>query len=652
MKKICASTLTLCLLLSLFLPLSVRAAAPVEYLPGVTGEMTKSSFWTDMMDEPDKIITDREEIERINAAALATKGSNMHDLKNITESFNGPERIALLKKSVEEDAKYYLGWTYNETGKKLEQEDFDVIIENCVDPDATEDMSIRYGVAVNRALLVTFPYEGQILDDPVDYDFDYQALVGIRMNEPVVIFTTSADGAFYHVYTSCCSGWVSAEDVAVCADKEEWLSAWDFPADKRLVFYGDKMYTDYSKTAPETSNRLITMATVLERMDELEPDELVINRLPLHNYAVYLPVRNEDGSYAKTPALINAKESVSEDYLPLTGRNLAKVALVSVGDAYGWGASLYNEDCTSLNRSIFCCFGLDLPRNGNWQWGLAMPKIDTTYMSTEEKLALLDNLPLGTILNFPGHQMMYLGKTEGEYYVVSTVSSIVSPNSGKRQRTRVTQINQLNIKRANGKTWIQATNRIYIPWIYLEESENDGMPAQPWYHAGTAFCIEKGLIDTCEGGYFHPGETALRSTAVEALWRVAGKPEPSEDVVGFSDVESGASYEKASLWAIETGIVNGIDRELMPNDELTREQLAVILYRFFGGESTESEELAEFEDAADVGKWAREAMEWAVCSGLMTGRDGRRIEPKSGITRAELAVVLQRACELTADKPE
>lgn len=226
-----------------------------------------------------------------------------------------------------------MGWVWDQNGKKLTQEDFDLIIANAMDPNAAEEMPVRWGIAVNRTELITFPWDGQILDDPADFDFDYQPMVGIRVNEPVAIYSTSADGKFFQVSTSCCTGWVRAEDIAVRKDKEEWLSAWDIPAEKRLVFWGDKMYTDYSKTAAETVYRLITMGSVLERMDEMDPDALVINRLPLHNYAVYLPIRNEDGSYGKTPALINARERVSEEYLPLTARNLAMVALASLGDA-------------------------------------------------------------------------------------------------------------------------------------------------------------------------------------------------------------------------------------------------------------------------------------------------------------------------------
>jgi uncharacterized protein YvpB len=184
------------------------------------------------------------------------------------------------------------------------------------------------------------------------------------------------------------------------------------------------VYTDYSKTALQTVCRLITMGTVLERMDEGDPDALVINRLPLHNYAVYLPVRNEDGSYGKTPALINARERVSEDYLPLTARNLATVALISLGDAYGWGAGLNNEDCTSLNHSIFCCFGLDMPRNGTWQQLVeSMPRIIIGNYTLEEKEALLDALPMGAqpyddengVRHGPNPEREFVGDPRSEY---------------------------------------------------------------------------------------------------------------------------------------------------------------------------------------------------------------------------------------------
>ena len=574
MKNALALLMTLCIAGSLLFPFSALAAAPVGYMPGVTEEMTEPSFWYGQTVDPDALLATAEDIARINQAAIDGAGTNRRDMKNLKETYNGITKRESLQKSTAEDVKYYLGWVWDQTGKKLTQEDFDLIIANTIDPNAAEEMPVRWGIAVNRTELLTFPWDGQILDDPVDYDFDYQPLVGIRVNEPVAIYSTSADGKYFQVSTSCCTGWVRTEDIAICKDKEEWLSAWDIPAEKRLVFWGDKMYTDYSKTALQTVCRLITMGTVLERMDEGDPDALVINRLPLHNYAVYLPVRNEDGSYGKTPALINARERVSEDYLPLTARNLAMVALTSLGDAYGWGAGLNNEDCTSLNHSIFCCFGLDLPRNGTWQWLLDFPKAEIAYYTLEEKEALLDALPMGALLNFPGHQMMYLGKTAGHYYVVSSVSSIMSPDSGKLLRTRDVQINTLDIRRASGKTWLQALNKVYIPWILLEGGAESSLCELPAYHEATAFCLEKGLMDPYPTGYFLPLRSATVGEAVQMLWRIAGKPEPDMEGEGFSDVAGGSADEKAALWAKQTGVYEGTEGAFRGSASLTAGALA------------------------------------------------------------------------------
>ncbi|MBR6029751.1 MAG: SH3 domain-containing protein [Clostridia bacterium] len=569
-KKYLALLLALCAVVPLLSPLpGLGAAAPVGYMPGVTEEMTDPAFWSELTGDPDALLATAEDIARINAAAVAGAGTNRRGMKNLKDTYNGVSRNESLQRGAQEDANYYLGWVWDQNGHKMTQEDFDVIIANCVDPNAAEEMPVRWGIAVNRTELITFPWDGQILDDPVDFDFDYQPLVGIRVNEPVAVYSTSADGKFFQVSTSCCTGWVRAEDIAICRDKQEWLSAWDIPAEKRLVFWGDKMYTDYSKTAAETVCRLITMGTVLERMDETDPDTLVINRLPLHNYAVYLPIRNEDGSYGKTPALINARERVSEDYLPLTARNLAMVALASLGDAYGWGAGLNNEDCSSLNHSIYCCFGLDLPRNGTWQWLLDFPKADISYYTLEEKETLLDALPMGALLNFPGHQMMYLGKHSGSYYVVSTVSSIMSPYSGKRQRTRDVQINTLDIRRANGKTWMQALNKVYVPWLYLNEGEEAALCELPAYHEATAFCLEKGLMDACASGYFLPLRGATVAEAVQMLWRIAGKPEADMTQEGFADVAGGSEHEKAALWAKQTGVYAGMDGAFRASAGLT-----------------------------------------------------------------------------------
>ena len=641
-KHVLSLLLSLCLCAGIF---TVSAAATgVQYFPGVTEEMTKAEFWSGMHSDSDKLLATAEEIAQYNELACQTQGTTRYDLKSMPGTFNGISRCQALQKDAQADADYYIGWTFDVKGNHLDQAYFDTIIANCADPAATEEMPVRYGIITTRALLVTFPSDEGIYDDPSDLDFDYQSLVGIRVNEPVLVYTTSADGKYYSVITSCCTGWVKVEDVAICADRDEWLSAWDIPSDKMLLFYGDKMYTDYSITAPETSHRLITMGTVLERIDDLEAGQLVANRLPVHNYAVYLPVRGDDGIYSKVPALLNAREKLSESYLPLTQANIAKVAFGALGNAYGWGAMLYNEDCTSFNRNIYACFGLNTARNTNWQWLMPIDTLSIAGWSSEEKEALLDKLPLGALLQFPGHQMMYLGKYNDNYYVYSTVSSAMNPwQDGKRQRVRTTLINTLDVKRANGNTWMQSLSGVELPWSVLAEGEESAMPAAPWYHEGVDFCIKHSLMDT-EAGYFRPNDIATRAELVATMWHCADSPDPKSDTLPFTDVPADADYMDAVLWAWENRVVMGTsDTTFSPDSGITREMLAVILYRFAGGNADEHRaDLSAFEDAGDISDWALDAVQWTVDIGLIKGTSDVTLSPGGDVTRAQLATLIMR----------
>ena len=192
LKTILALTLILCIAVSL-LP-ALANAATVGYMPGVTEEMTNPAFWSDLAGNPDALLATEEDIARINQAAIDGDGTNRGDMKRLKETYDGIAKNEALQKSAQDDADYYLGWVWDQNGKKMTQEDFDLIIANCADPNAVEEMPVRWGIAVNRTELITFPFDGQILDDPKDFDFDYQPLVGIRVNEPVAIYSTSADG--------------------------------------------------------------------------------------------------------------------------------------------------------------------------------------------------------------------------------------------------------------------------------------------------------------------------------------------------------------------------------------------------------------------------------------------------------------------------
>ncbi len=647
-KRITALMLCMTTALTLALP---AAAAETKYMPDVTAEMAHASYWADLYDDAQEIILTPEEIKAFNEDTYIASGTNVMDLRTVKDTFDGKARNEAAKKSATADAEYYFGWTYGPDGKKAEWPYYEKMIRNCVDSKAKTTMSTRYAVAVERTTLQVFPSENPVWDDPADHDFNYQYLSAVQVNDPLVIYTTSRDGKFYLARSRDCSGWIPAQDVAICRNKAEWESAWVIPEDKVLVVYGNKVYTDESYTAPETARRMLAQGTKLELVTDLEPDQLVNNRSPYHNYVVYLPVRREDGSYEKKMALLPETAKVSVGFLPLTTENISMVALQNLGDAYGWGGMMDVEDCSGLVRTIYACFGLEIGRNNNWQWKMNMEKIDMANMSVEEKCLILDEFPLGAALCFPGHETMYLGKANGKYYVISTASSVMSPDTGKRLRTRGVMINTLDVKRANGQSWLQALHMAFMPCYAKLEGKTYNFPEVQWYRDGVGYALKNSLLTTDKNGYFRPDDMASREAAVNALWRMDGRPEVAV-TENFADVSESA-YVKAICWAVENGIVCGYENgNFGPVDAITREQLVTILWQYakckgYDVSVGEDTNILSYDDAFNISEYAIPAMQWACGSGILVGGSnadgtGLVLNPKSIATRAQLSVVLMQ----------
>lgn len=616
-RKTAAVVLVFSLLLSAVQP---AFASGVTYMPDVTAEMCTADYWMNFNEDADEVILTQEEIKALNLDSHLASGTMILDLRTAKETYNGITRNASIRSSATNDAQYYYGWTYQSNGEKADWDYYQKMIDNCIDPNATEVMQVRYGIAVNRTVLQTFPSSNAILDDPKDYDFDYQYLTSICINEPMLVYNTSADGRFYMVRVSNCSGWVPARDVAICADKEEWLSAWDIPDENKLVILENSVYTASSNTHIATARRLLTQGTTLELITDWEPGQLITNRSPYHNYAVYLPVRNRYGMYEKHEALVPQNIDASIGYLPLTKRNIARVAMHNLGDAYGWGGMLNEDDCTGMTGNIYSCFGLEVARNGTWQWNMNIEKIDMTNMSLEEKCKILDQLPFGTALSLPGHQMMYLGKVDGKYYVLSTVSSIVSPDTGEVLRTRDVMINTLDVRRSNGKSWIGSLNRVFMLYYPTDTDRQFTVPSLEWYHDGVAFCMAHNILSSDIDGKFgigsvvtsqefekalammHNGEiveekedaqadklpkSITRLEAVIGLWTLEQQQNRKIDAPlvapeGFPEAMAleGDAY-KAVEWAYSEGILAGVgDGSFDLDQRITREQLAVMFYRY------------------------------------------------------------------------
>ena len=170
------------------------------------------------------------------------------------------------------------------------------------------------------------------------------------------------------------------------------------------------------------------------------------------------------------------------------------------------------------------------------------------------------------------------------------------------------------------------TNAIYAKMSTGGTGFTD-VPASHWAAGGIAYAVENGLMTGTSRTTFAPAAPTTRGMMMTILAR--------QD--GVSTSGGGTWYEKGMAWAKENGISDGS----APNGSITREQLAVMLYRASGADAG-SAELSAFADSKAVSSWAAEAMSWAVGQGVITGKKGNLLDPGGTASRAEVAVMLQR----------
>ena len=169
-----------------------------------------------------------------------------------------------------------------------------------------------------------------------------------------------------------------------------------------------------------------------------------------------------------------------------------------------------------------------------------------------------------------------------------------------------------------------------------------------WFYNDVRYVYEKGIMDGTGIDRFSPNAPLTRAMIVTILYRMAGSPSVSGSS-DFTDVAAGKWFAKAVAWAAANGIVNGYGSGLFgPNDPVTREQLAAILYRYavYGGMTavTLEENLGGFADTAQLSAYAIQAMNWAVGQGLING-SGSNLVPKAQATRAQVAAIIHRYLE-------
>ena len=244
-----------------------------------------------------------------------------------------------------------------------------------------------------------------------------------------------------------------------------------------------------------------------------------------------------------------------------------------------------------------------------------------------------------------------------------TVTITVYPNDGyERDELVVTDSRgneiDLDARSATRFTFTMPGGKVNVEASFVREGGQSqvpqttfmDVPASVWYYDAVEYVYENGLMSGVSGGRFAPNDTLTRAMLVQTLYAMEGRPAAAS--AGFADVASGDWYASAVNWAAANGVVSGVSETgFGPNNALTREQLALILYRFAqykGYDVTGTSDLAAYADGSSVSSWAAEAMGWAVDAGLISGVGGNQIAPTGTASRAQVAQILMNFCENVA----
>ena len=240
----------------------------------------------------------------------------------------------------------------------------------------------------------------------------------------------------------------------------------------------------------------------------------------------------------------------------------------------------------------------------------------------------------------------------------ATITITLSPDKGYK-------LDKLTVTDGSGKTvsTVKKSDTVYtftmpasavtvgVSYAKADETPSkttfNDVSANDWFASAVDYVTGKGMMNGTADNTFSPKANTTRGMVVTVLYRLENQP--STSAASFTDVASGAYYANAVAWANANGIVSGYGSgKFGPNDKVTREQLAAILYRYAQYKKYDvsgANSLDGYTDVQSVSSYAVPALQWANAAGVVTGKSGSKLDPKGYATRAEVAAMLMRFCE-------
>jgi hypothetical protein len=397
---------------------------PPHAVVGVRAEQLKPEFWIARDADSRQVVVDARAIAARNERLMRLDAS-VHDLEKMPATLAGADVKAWIARlSARPDERLF-----GIDGRELGAADLDALAEGLALDAVLESQPTRYGMAVKRADLRTFPSRLRAYRSPDDHDIDRFQETALFPGTPVVIAHASRDGGWWFVLSPMYAAWVEKDAIATGGAREVLAYGRKSPY---LVVTGATAKTVFTPETPEVSQLQLDMGVRVPLLADWPPSQPVNGQHPYTAHVIELPMRAADGSLRFTPALLPRSADAATDYLPLSRANLLRQGFKFLGERYGWGHSYNARDCSGFVSDVYRSFGVQLPRNTRDQAVTpAYERIEfTAGHDHERRLAVLRDLDVGDLVYIPGHVMMVIGHDNGMPYVIHDTTGIRYRDAG------------------------------------------------------------------------------------------------------------------------------------------------------------------------------------------------------------------------------
>ncbi|MFT4178605.1 MAG: SH3 domain-containing protein [Thermomonas sp.] len=392
-------------------PKSGTLPIPPSGVIGMQDAYFSPEFWVARQQAPDAVLMTADAIAARNARLLREDDS-MHDLAAMPAMLSRAQVAGWIDDLASPPSKPL----WDEAGKPVTKATLDAILGNRAMDAIAALQPARFGMALQRTDLRTFPAALRVFSRAGETDIDRFQESALFPGDAVVIAHASADGQWLFVVSERYAAWAKAD--AIAEGDRNTVLGYGQRARYRIIT-GAKPRTVFTREQPQLSELQLDMGLRVPLAD-VPPDKSVNGQHPYASWIIDLPLRGDDGKLAFAPALLPRIAESSADHLPLTRANLLRQAFKFLGERYGWGHAYNGRDCSGFVSEVYRSMGVQLPRNTSDQ--SVSPVFARTHLAQdatrEARMAAVAALDVGDLIYIPGHVMMFIGEVDGQPWVI------------------------------------------------------------------------------------------------------------------------------------------------------------------------------------------------------------------------------------------